>query len=82
MRKLRGGHGAWADACVFKREARQSARGWRPPPPPRRERRAADAPKSLETETPVTQGGEGVGDAEVEEREEGGSAQAAVETGE
>ena len=52
-----GAHGARADACAFKREARQSAKGWRPPLPPRRERRAAGAPKSPETEAPATQEG-------------------------
>ena len=76
-----GAHGARADACAFKREARQPARGWRLPPPPRRERRAADAPKSPETETPATQGGEGVGEAEVDSGERG-PAPTVMETGE
>ena len=53
------------------------------PPPPRRGRRATDAPKAPEVEAPVAQGGEGVAEAEVEERGEGGGpAQTAMETGE
>ena len=47
-----GAHGARADACAAKREARLSARGWRSPPPPRRERGAA-APAAPEHEVPV-----------------------------
>ena len=64
-------HRAQADVCAFRREACQSARGWRPQPPPRRERGATGPPKALETETLVAQGGQG----------RGGPAQAAVEAG-
>ena len=50
-----GPHGAWADACAAKREAGQSARGWRSPFPPRRERRTKGAVESLEDESPVVE---------------------------
>ena len=56
-----GPHGARADACVAKREARQCAKGWRPRPPQRREqeaRKPTEAPVSAE---PVAQGEEGEG---------------------
>ena len=54
-------HGAQANACAVKREARLSARGWSPAPP-RRERRmrwAVESPdvESPETKTPIAQGG-------------------------
>ena len=64
-----GSHGARADACAAKGEARLAARGWRSAPRERRERRAAgagEAPedRSPEVEAPVAQGG--LGEAEVE----------------
>ena len=64
------GKAARADACAAKRTARQLARGWKTPPPPRRERKAPGA------ETTAAQGEGESGEAEVEAREEGGSAQA------
>ena len=76
----KGPHGTRADACAAKEEARQLTWRWRSPPRPRREKRAA-APEAPEYEAPVAQG-EDVGEAEVEAREEGGLAQAAMETGE
>ena len=79
--QLRGTHGAWADDCTSRREARGAARGWRSPPPPRWERRAAEAPKTPEDETPAAHGGM-EGEAEVEMEEERGPGQAAMEAGE
>ena len=68
-----GSHGARADACAAKREARLSARGWRSPPPPWRERGArapegaAEAPGAPEDEVPTAQEGmEGETEVEVE----------------
>ena len=62
----RGPHGARADACAAKREARQLAWGWKSPPRPRREK-GAKAPEVPDDETPATQqeAGEEV-DTEVE----------------
>ena len=62
-----------ADACTAKRSARQLARGWKSPPPPRRERRTEGAAESPEdkapgVETPVTLGGVGEAEVEVEVR--------------
>ena len=57
-------HGARADACAAKREARLAARGWRSPPPPRRERGAA-APEASVGETPAAQKGAEEGGTEV-----------------
>ena len=54
-------HGARADACAAKREARLSARGWRSPLPPRRERGTA-APGVPEHKATVAQGEEEVGE--------------------
>ena len=76
----KGPHGARADACAAKKEARQLAWRWRSPPRSRREKGAA-APEVPENETPAAQGEE-VGEAEVEAREEGGLGQAAMEAGE
>ena len=67
-------HGARADACAAKREARLAARGWRSPPPPRRERGAA-APEAFIGETPAAQGGAEEGGTVVGTQEEGGLAQ-------
>ena len=66
-----GAHGARADACAAKREARLSARGWRSTPPPRRERGAA-APEAPVDETPTAQEGAEEGGTEVEAQEKGG----------
>ena len=77
----KGPHGARADTCAAKKEARQLAWRWRAPPSPRRGKGAA-APEAPEYEAPVAQGEEGAGEAEVEEREEGGLARTAIETGE
>ena len=65
-----GPHRARADACAAKKTALQLARGWKTPPPPRRERKVPGA------ETTAAQGEGESGEAEVEAREEGGSAQA------
>ena len=62
----RGPHGARVDACAAKKEARQLAWRWRSPPRPRREK-GATAPEAPEYETPVAQGEEDEGKAEVEE---------------
>ena len=61
-----GAHGARADVCAAKREARQIARGWRTLPPPRRER-GPGAPEAPEDETPIAQEGEETGETEAEE---------------
>ena len=53
-----GPHGARAEACSRKREARQATRGWQSQPPPLRERKAS------ETDAPAAQ--VGLGEAEVE----------------
>ena len=75
-----GPHGARADACTAKREARGAARGWRSPPPPRRERRAVEAPRTFEDEIPAAH--EGMeGETGVEMKEEGGPVQTAMEPG-
>ena len=50
----KGPHGARADACGAKKEARQLAWGWRSPPRPRREK-GAEAPEAPEAETPAAQ---------------------------
>ena len=62
----KGPHGARADACAAKKEARQLAWGWKSPPRPRREK-GAKAPEVPDDETPATQqeAGEEV-DTEVE----------------
>ena len=73
----KGPHGARADACAAKKEARQLAWRWRSPPRQRREKgpgtKASEAP---ECETPAAQGEGEVGEAEVTATEEGGPAQA------
>ena len=76
-----GPHGAWADACAAKGEARGKARGWRSPPPLRRAKKGAEAPEEPEVEPTVTQE-EARSEAEAEvAEEEGGSGQAAMELG-
>ena len=51
-----GPHGARADACAAKREARVEARGWRSPSPKRREKgKELEVPKER---TAATQGEE------------------------
>ena len=77
-----GPHGARADACASKGEARGKARGWRSPPPLRRAKRDAEAPEEPEVEPTATQE-EARGEAEAEvAEEEGGSGPAAMEFGE
>ena len=71
-----GAHGARADACAAKREAREEARGWRSPSPKRQER--GKAPETPEERTTATQGEE-EGEAEVTVPGEEGAAQAAME---
>ena len=71
-----GPHGAGADACTAKREARVEARGLRSPSPRRQEK--GKRPEVLEERTTATQGQE-EGEAEVTVLEEEGSAQAAME---
>ena len=57
-----GPHGARADACMAKREARVEARGWRSPSPKRREKgKEPEVPKERATATQ----GEGRGEMEV-----------------
>ena len=66
-----GPHGARADACAAKKEARQLAWRWRSPPHQRRENLkgpVAGAPEAPECETPAAQGDEEVGEAEVTAR--------------
>ena len=61
-------HGARADACAAKEEARQLAWGRRPPPRPRRER-GTEAPETPRDETPAAQqelGEEAEAEAEME----------------
>ena len=73
----KGPHGARADACTAKKEARQLAWRWRSPPHQHREKGpGAEAPEAPECETPAAQGDEEVGEAEVTATEEGGLAQA------
>lgn len=60
-----GPHGARADVCKAKREARQAARGWRSPSPPRRER-GAKAPEAPVTAVPGAPAAEEGGSVEVE----------------
>ena len=60
-----GPHGARADACAAKREARGEARGWRTPPPLRQVRRDAETPEEPEVEATATQE-EARGEAEAE----------------
>ena len=50
----KGSHGARADVCAAKKEARHLAWGWRSPPRPRREK-GTKAPEAPEHETPTTQ---------------------------
>ena len=61
-----GPHGARADACAAKREARQCARGWRSPPPKRKERGAERSTEAPEVADPAAQGGEVGGEPETE----------------
>ena len=80
MRKLRGG--PWGAGRCLRLQARglPVSQGVEATAPATSgEEGAAGVPKSPETETPVIQGGEGVGEAEVEE---GGPPQTAMETGE
>ena len=51
-----GPHGARADACAAKREARVEARGWRSPSPKRREK--GKEPEVPKERTAATQGEE------------------------
>ena len=54
-----GPHGARADACAAKREARAEARGWGPPSPKRRERgEVPEVPKERTTATQEEEEGE------------------------
>ena len=69
-----GAHGARADACAAKREARLSVRGWRSPAPRRREKGVV-APEAPEDGAPTAQERAEEGRTEVEMQEEGGSAQ-------
>ena len=71
-----GPHGARADACAAKREARGEARGWRSPSPRRREK--GKGPEKPEERATAAQGEE-EGEAEVSVPEEEGAAQAAME---
>ena len=71
-----GPHGARADACAAKREARGEARGWRSPSSKRQEKgKGSEKP---EKQTAATQG-EGEGEAGVSVPEEEGAAKAAME---
>ena len=70
-----GPHGARADACAAKREARGGARGWRSPCPRRREK--GKGPEKPEERATAAQGKE-EGEAEVSVPEEEGAAQAAM----
>ena len=58
------------------------SRGGGEPLPARAGRGGAAAPEAPECEAPVAQGEEDAGEVEVEEREEGGLARTAMETGE
>ena len=49
----KGPHGAQADTCAAKKEARQLAWGWKPPPRPCREK-GAKAPEAPKYEAPAT----------------------------
>ena len=49
----KGPHGARADACAAKKEARQLAWGWKSPRP--RRKKGAKAPEAPEDEAPATQ---------------------------
>ena len=73
----RGGpHGARADACAAKREARVEARGWRSPSPKRRQKgKGSEVPKERTTATQ----GEEEGEAEVTVPEGEEAAQAVME---
>ena len=72
-----GPHGARADACAAKREARGGARGWRSPSPKRREKgRRPEVPEERAT---ATHGKEKEGETEVNVPEEEGAAQVAME---
>ena len=71
-----GSHGARADACAAKREARREAKGWRSPSPKRREKGAKVPEEPEERATPAQ--GEEEGRTEVSEPEEEGVAQAAM----
>ena len=73
-----GPHGARADACAAKREARGEARGWQSPPPACRGRGAAEVPEEPEIVATAAQGEE-ESEAEAEVVEEGESVQAAME---
>ena len=54
-----GPHGARADACAAKREARVEARGWRSPSPKRREKgKKPEVPKERTTATQGEEEGE------------------------
>ena len=92
----RGPHGARADACAVKKEGGQAIHGWPGStvgpehassrgggdPLLTRAGRRGRGPEAPEYETPVAQGEKDEGEAEVEEREEGGPTQTAMETGE
>ena len=71
-----GPHGAKADACAAKREARGEAKGWRSPSPKRRER--GKRPEEPEERATATQG-EAEGEAEVVVPGEEDAAQVAME---
>ena len=71
-----GPHGARADACVAKREARGEARGWQSPSPKRREK--GKGPEKPEERATATLGEE-EGEAKAAAPEEEGAAQAAME---
>ena len=71
-----GPHGARADACAAKREARVEAKGWRSASPKRREK--GKGPERPEERATTTQGGE-EGEVEVTVPERGGAAQVAME---
>ena len=73
-----GPHGARADACAAKREARGEARGWRSPSPRRQEKGNLKGPEKPEERATAAQGEE-EGEAEVSVPEEEGAAQAAME---
>ena len=68
-RSCAGPHPSQANVCPVKKEARQLARGWRPPSPPRRERAVAP-PEDKISGGPVTE--EGGMEVEVQLEEPGG----------
>ena len=72
-----GPHGARADACAVKREARGEAKGWRSPSPKRREK--GKGPRDPKSGPRPPAQGEDKGEAEGLVPEEEGAAQAAME---